>query len=161
MAKDGEDNNNGENQEQKKKKTQPVARSAKRRKRRGPPAAVKIPQGTYIYLYIIIIHVAVVFPTSKCKLRLLKLERIKDFLLMEEEFIRNQELLRPREEQNEVNSPLSLYKTNRIARASVRKWRIYVALLSLSVHSRRSLMTTMPSSPPPWDQNTTLLLCPS
>lgn len=86
MAKDGEENNNGENQEQKKKKTQPVARSAKRRKRRGPPAAVKIPQ---------------VFPTSKCKLRLLKLERIKDFLLMEEEFIRNQELLRPREEQNE------------------------------------------------------------
>lgn len=33
-----------------------------------------------------------VFPTSKCKLRLLKLERIKDFLLMEEEFIRNQEV---------------------------------------------------------------------
>lgn len=46
----------------------------------------------------------VVFPTSKCKLRLLKLERIKDFLLMEEEFIRNQEILRPREEQNEVLS---------------------------------------------------------
>jgi hypothetical protein len=43
-----------------------------------------------------------VFPTSKCKLRLLKLERIKDFLLMEEEFIRNQEALRPREEKNEV-----------------------------------------------------------
>jgi hypothetical protein len=31
-----------------------------------------------------------VFPTSKCKLRALKLERIKDFLLMEEEFITNQ-----------------------------------------------------------------------
>lgn len=41
-----------------------------RRKRKGPSAAVKIPQ---------------VFPTSKCKLRLLKLERIKDFLLMEGE----------------------------------------------------------------------------
>lgn len=54
-----------------------------RRKRKGPSAAVKIPQ---------------VFPTSKCKLRLLKLERIKDFLLMEEEFIRKQELHRPREE---------------------------------------------------------------
>ena len=26
-------------------------------------------------------------PTTKCRLRLLKLERIKDFLLMEEEFI--------------------------------------------------------------------------
>jgi 26S proteasome regulatory subunit T2 len=50
-----------------------------------------------------------VFPTSKCKLRLLKLERIKDFLLMEEEFIRNQEILRPREEQNEVTFHYYLY----------------------------------------------------
>lgn len=45
--------------------------------------------------------IPLVFPTSKCKLRLLKLERIKDFLLMEEEFIRNQELRKPREEQDE------------------------------------------------------------
>jgi hypothetical protein len=43
-----------------------------------------------------------VFPTSKCKLRLLKLERIKDYLLMEQEFIQNQELRKPREEQNDV-----------------------------------------------------------
>lgn len=63
------------------------AKSLKRRKRRGAAAAVKIPQ---------------VFPTSKCRLRLLKLERIKDYLLMEEEFIRNQELLKPREEQDET-----------------------------------------------------------
>jgi 26S proteasome regulatory subunit T2 len=35
-------------------------------------------------------------------LRLLKLERIKDYLLMEEEFIRNQELRKPREQQDEV-----------------------------------------------------------
>jgi len=77
----------GDNKDGKKKKAPvPVARSARRRKRKGPSTAVKIPQ---------------VFPTSKCKLRLLKLERIKDFLLMEEEFIRNQEALRPREEQNE------------------------------------------------------------
>ncbi len=48
------------------------------------------------------LRVVLVFPTSKCKLRLLKLERIKDFLLMEEEFIRNQEVFKPREEQNEV-----------------------------------------------------------
>jgi 26S proteasome regulatory subunit T2 len=45
-----------------------------------------------------------IFPTSKCKLRLLKLERVKDFLLMEQEFIQNQEIHRPREEQNEVNN---------------------------------------------------------
>ncbi len=43
-----------------------------------------------------------VYPTSKCKLRLLKLERIKDYLLMEQEFIQNQEIHRPREEQNDV-----------------------------------------------------------
>jgi hypothetical protein len=49
-----------------------------------------------------VLRVVLVFPTSKCKLRLLKLERIKDFLLMEEEFIRNQEVFKPREEQNEV-----------------------------------------------------------
>jgi hypothetical protein len=54
-----------------------------------------------------------VYPTSKCKLRLLKLERIKDYLLMEEEFIRNQELLRPREEKNEVLLPsLTLTEPN-------------------------------------------------
>jgi 26S proteasome regulatory subunit T2 len=39
-----------------------------------------------------------VTPHTRCKLRLLKLERIKDFLLMEEEFIANQERLRPQDE---------------------------------------------------------------
>ncbi len=38
------------------------------------------------------------FPTVKCKLRAMKLERIKDFLLMEREFIGNQEVLRPKED---------------------------------------------------------------
>jgi len=42
-----------------------------------------------------------VLPISKCKLRLLKLERIKDYLLMEQEFIQNQEVFRPREEKEE------------------------------------------------------------
>jgi 26S proteasome regulatory subunit T2 len=31
-----------------------------------------------------------VTPNAKCKLRLLKLERLKDYLLMEEEFVANQ-----------------------------------------------------------------------
>lgn len=31
------------------------------------------------------------------------MERIKDYLLMEEEFIQNQERLKPREEKNEVH----------------------------------------------------------
>ena len=40
-------------------------------------------------------------PTAKCKLRQLKLERIKDWLLMEEEYVTNQERLKPQEERNE------------------------------------------------------------
>lgn len=43
-----------------------------------------------------------VTPHTRCRLKLLKLERIKDFLLMEEELIRNQEQLRPQEKKNEV-----------------------------------------------------------
>jgi 26S proteasome regulatory subunit T2 len=39
-------------------------------------------------------------PLSKCKLRLLRLERIKDFLLMEQEFLQNQENVKPREEKD-------------------------------------------------------------
>jgi 26S proteasome regulatory subunit T2 len=74
--------------EKKKKPAAPVALSAKRRRKKGSAPSVKIPQ---------------IFPTSKCKLRLLKLERVKDFLLMEEEFIQNQEIFRPRVEQNEVS----------------------------------------------------------
>eukprot|EP00184_Porphyridium_aerugineum_P008103 CAMPEP_0184692940 /NCGR_PEP_ID=MMETSP0313-20130426/1254_1 /TAXON_ID=2792 /ORGANISM="Porphyridium aerugineum, Strain SAG 1380-2" /LENGTH=439 /DNA_ID=CAMNT_0027150861 /DNA_START=114 /DNA_END=1433 /DNA_ORIENTATION=+ len=38
-----------------------------------------------------------VTPMTKCKLRQLKLERVKDYLLLEEEFIRNQEKVRPSE----------------------------------------------------------------
>lgn len=71
----------------KKFEPRPPLRTGRRRRRKGPSAAVRIPQ---------------VFPTSKCKLRLLKLERIKDFLLMEEEFIRNQEVFRPHEEKDKA-----------------------------------------------------------
>ncbi|XP_039833325.1 uncharacterized protein LOC120694236 [Panicum virgatum] len=38
---------------------------------------------------------------SKCRLRLLKLERVKDYLLMEEEFVAAQERLRPQEDKAE------------------------------------------------------------
>jgi 26S proteasome regulatory subunit T2 len=62
-------------------------RVGKKRKRvKGPDAANKLPGVT---------------PHTKCRLRLLKQERIKDYLLMEEEFIRNQERLKPQEEKNE------------------------------------------------------------
>jgi hypothetical protein len=42
-----------------------------------------------------------VAPSARCKLRLLKLERIKDYLLMEHEFVQNQERLKPQDERNE------------------------------------------------------------
>lgn len=45
-----------------------------------------------------------VFPTTRCRLKLLKMERIKDYLLLEEEYVQNQERLKPeasREEKNE------------------------------------------------------------
>ena len=45
---------------------------------------------------------SLVKPHTKCRLRLLKLERIKDFLLIEEEFIQNQDRLRPKEERAQV-----------------------------------------------------------
>ena len=43
-------------------------------------------------------------PHTRCRLKLLKLERIKDYLLMEEEFIKNQERLKPQEEKQEASS---------------------------------------------------------
>ncbi|MBA0605674.1 hypothetical protein Godav_018223, partial [Gossypium davidsonii] len=58
----------------------------KQRKQKGPEAAARLPTVT---------------PLTKCKLRLLKLERIKDYLLMEEEFVANQERLKPQEEKAE------------------------------------------------------------
>lgn len=45
-----------------------------------------------------------VTPNTKCRLRLLKLERVKDYLLMEEEFIQNQERLKPQEEKSQVRA---------------------------------------------------------
>lgn len=36
-----------------------------------------------------------VYPNTRCRLKLLKMERIKDHLLMEEEFVQNQERLKP------------------------------------------------------------------
>ena len=52
-------------------------------------------------IYDILCMIAVT-PHTRCRLKLLKLERIKDYLLMEEEFIRNQERLKPQEEKHEV-----------------------------------------------------------
>lgn len=47
-------------------------------------------------------HATLVTPHTRCRLKLLKLERIKDFLLMEEELVQNLELLKPQEQKHEV-----------------------------------------------------------
>ncbi|KAB5569814.1 hypothetical protein DKX38_003607 [Salix brachista] len=76
--------------DKKDKKFEPAAPPArvgrKQRKQKGPEAAARLPTVT---------------PLTKCKLRLLKMERIKDYLLMEEEFVANQERLKPQEEKAE------------------------------------------------------------
>eukprot|EP01116_Phalansterium_solitarium_P003075 TRINITY_DN135_c0_g1_i2.p1 TRINITY_DN135_c0_g1~~TRINITY_DN135_c0_g1_i2.p1 ORF type:complete len:449 (-),score=192.20 TRINITY_DN135_c0_g1_i2:142-1488(-) len=77
------DKKDGKEKEKKKYEAPPPPRTTgRRKKRRGPEAGAKLPD---------------VKPNTKCKLRLLKLERIKDYLMMEEEFIQNQERLKPTE----------------------------------------------------------------
>ena len=87
----------------------PASRIGKKKRKRGPAQATKLPKGklvlcmVYFYVYMHVICCKCmpdscfppVYPTAKCKLRQMKLERIKDFLLMEAEFIRNQQVLRP------------------------------------------------------------------
>jgi len=79
----------GEKKDEKKKDKpkwvppKPTRVGKKRKGGKGPQGASKLPD---------------VAPTSKCKLKLLRLERLKDFLLLEEEFLQNQEAVKPREE---------------------------------------------------------------
>jgi 26S proteasome regulatory subunit T2 len=59
---------------------QPTTRIGRRKKKAaGPNAAAKLPT---------------VFPTARCKLRYLRMQRIHDHLLLEEEFVENQEQIR-------------------------------------------------------------------
>ncbi|KAH8936893.1 hypothetical protein BDL97_17G110200, partial [Sphagnum fallax] len=80
----------GDANNKKEKKYEPAAPvirvGKKQRKQKGPKAAARLP---------------VVTPATKCKLRLLKLDRVKDYLLMEEEFVAGQERLKPQEDKNE------------------------------------------------------------
>jgi hypothetical protein len=79
-----------QNQEKKKKWEPPAPppRVGKKQKKRDAAASLgtKLPAVT---------------PSARCKLRLLKLERVKDYLLMEAEFVGNQERLKPQDERNE------------------------------------------------------------
>ncbi|KAJ3273244.1 ATPase of 26S proteasome regulatory subunit 4 [Terramyces sp. JEL0728] len=71
---------------EKKKWEPPVPTRVGKKKKKGPDSTTKLPA---------------VFPTTRCKLKLLKNERIKDYLLLEEEFVQNQERLKPQEEKNQ------------------------------------------------------------
>lgn len=72
--------------EKKKYERLPPTRVGKRQKKQGPAPSTKTPTVT---------------PHSRCRLRVLKMERIKDYLTLEEEFINNQEQFRPQEEKAE------------------------------------------------------------
>lgn len=74
-----------------------------------------------------------VVPNAKCKLRLLKLERVKDYLLMEEEFVKTQELRKPQEERNEEDRTKvrrCLFKCVSVRMVSFVVWRCML----ISVH---------------------------
>lgn len=63
------------------------ARVGRKKRKKGPAPIARLPK---------------IFPAAKCKLRLSKLTRVKDFLLIEEEFMKNQEILKPKEEKDKA-----------------------------------------------------------
>merc|ERR1712137_1160498 len=78
------DQDKDKDKEKRKYEPPPPTRIGKKKKRRGAgPQAYKLPT---------------IVPSARCRLRLMKLERVKDYLLMEEEFIQNQEQHKPQEE---------------------------------------------------------------
>ncbi|KAK3297123.1 P-loop containing nucleoside triphosphate hydrolase protein [Chaetomium fimeti] len=80
----------------------PTARIGRKKKRAGgTSAAAKMPP---------------VYPTSRCKLRLLRMQRIHDHLLLEEEYVENQERLRKAKAVKDNSAPTSeLESTDRVA----------------------------------------------
>jgi 26S proteasome regulatory subunit T2 len=80
----GEEEKKGEEKKSNEPKTAPTMN--KKRRKKGPAPVMKIPR---------------VVPNLKCKLRLLKLERVKDFLLLEQEFIENQEVFKPKQDEDQ------------------------------------------------------------
>nr|ODO02223.1 26S protease regulatory subunit 4 [Cryptococcus depauperatus CBS 7855] len=71
----GGNKKNHKDSKEKPKWEPPVPTRIGKKKKRGPDASSRLPA---------------VYPTTRCKLKLLKLERIQDYLLMEEEFVSSQ-----------------------------------------------------------------------
>ncbi|KAL2916314.1 ATPase of 26S proteasome regulatory subunit 4 [Polyrhizophydium stewartii] len=84
----GDKKKDDKNKEKEKKKWEPpLPTRVGKKKKKGPESTSKLPA---------------VFPTTRCKLKLLRNDRIKDYLLLEEEFVQNQERLKPQEEKNQA-----------------------------------------------------------
>ena len=80
----GQEEQDRKDKKAKKYEAPPPTRVGKKKKKKsGPTQSARVPT---------------VVPATKCKLRLLKLERVKDYLLMEEEFVLRQEQVKPQEE---------------------------------------------------------------
>jgi len=62
------------------------SRVGKKKRKKGPAPIARLPK---------------IYPAARCKLRLSKLTRVKDFLLLEEEFMKNQEVLKPKKEKDQ------------------------------------------------------------
>lgn len=75
----------GMNKKRKKKKVPKPAGRVGRKRKKGPELVNRLPT---------------VGPSVKCKLRLQRLNIIKDYLMLEEEFIKNQEALKPKSERD-------------------------------------------------------------
>ncbi|KAK4688814.1 26S proteasome regulatory subunit T2, partial [Tremellales sp. Uapishka_1] len=71
----GKDSKDAKDAKKQSKWEPPLPTRVGKKKKRGPDASSRLPP---------------VFPTTRCKLKMLKMERIKDYLLMEEEFVANQ-----------------------------------------------------------------------
>ena len=73
---------------------QPTTRiGRKKKKAAGPSAAAKLPT---------------VYPTARCKLRYLRMQRIHDHLLLEEEYVENQERIRKAKAAKEGAAPVNV-----------------------------------------------------
>jgi len=93
----GGDNKDEKDKKKEKPKYEPPPRPTtrigrKKRKAAGPNASAKLPA---------------VYPTSRCKLRYLRMQRIHDHLLLEEEYVENQERLRKAKAAKEGGAPVA------------------------------------------------------
>ena len=87
-----------------------------------------------------------VTPHTRCRLKVLKMERILDFLKMEEELIQNMERLRPQEQKEEVNvhvhCVLHVMKGIRIRISALNRSDLPVLPEPLKAHAKCVVYTT-------------------